>query len=132
MTEKIRPYLLLIFLIGLDQTVKWWVLRHPLFVKINSEFIFGLGQNWDLFFWISCILIVILFLLSFRRPIMQIYSLFIILAAAISNLTDRIFRGGVVDYWRLQYFHTTLFFNLADVLLVIGVIIYVWQIRKEN
>lgn len=130
--RKAWPYVLLIVLIGIDQAIKWWVLRCNFFVVLNHNFIFGLGQNWDLFLWLSCILIVVLFLLSFRRPALQIYSLFVILAAALSNLGDRIFRGGVVDYWRFKYFHTQIDFNLADVLLVLGVIIYAWQIGKEN
>lgn len=130
--KKMLPYLLMVLLIVIDQIVKWQILSHSLFVKLNSEFIFGLGKNWDLFLWISCILIVILFLFTIKKPALQTYNLFIILAAALSNLIDRIFRGGVVDYWHINYFHTEIFFNLADVLLVLGVFIYAWQVGKEN
>lgn len=122
----------MIFLIIVDQLVKWWVLRNDYSVVINTGFIFGLGKNWDLFFWVSCIIIVILFLSTIKRPGPQIYNLFVILAAALSNLIDRIFRGGVVDYWRIDYFNVKIFFNLADILLIIGVAIYAWQVGKEN
>lgn len=122
----------MIGLIAIDQAVKWWVLNHGLFTKLNSGFIFGLGQNWDLFFWISCIVIIILFLMTMQRPGVQIYNLFIILAAALSNLIDRIFRGGVIDYWQMHYFSVEIFFNLADVLLIIGVFIYAWQVGQEH
>lgn len=132
MVKKISPYLLMVFLVVIDQVVKWWVLSHPLFVKLNSGFIFGLGHNIDLFLWVSCILIVILFLLTIKRRALQTYNLFVILGAALSNLIDRIFRGGVVDYWRVSYFHTEIFFNLADVILVLGVALYAWQVGKEN
>lgn len=132
MLKKILPYLLLLFLIVLDQIIKLWILSSSHFVQINHSFIFGLGQNWDLFFWISCILIVSLFLLSFKRPLLQTYSLFIILAGALGNLGDRIFRGGVIDYLRIRYFHTELVFNLADIILVLGVMIYAFEIGKEN
>lgn len=130
--KKICPYLLMVLLVVLDQMVKWWVLSHPLFVKLNSGFIFGLGHNMDLFLWISCILIVILFLFTIKKPTLQTYNLFVILAAALSNLIDRIFRGGVIDYWRISFFHNEIFFNLADIILVLGVSIYAWQVGKEN
>jgi len=135
MIKKIYPYLLMVFLVTIDQVIKWWVLRHPLYmphVKLNSGFIFGLGHNIDLFLWVSCILIVILFLLTIKRPALQTYNLFVILGAALSNLIDRIFRGGVLDYWRISYFHTEIFFNLADIILVLGVMLYAWQVGKEN
>lgn len=132
MVKKIYPYLLMVFLVVLDQIIKWWVLRHSLFVKLNSGFIFGLGHDMDLFLWISCILIVILFLFTIKKPALQTYNLFVILGAALSNLIDRIFKGGVVDYWHISYFHTEIFFNLADVILVLGVMLYAWQVGKEN
>lgn len=129
---KFLPYLILVFLIIIDQLVKWWVIKHPVFFELNSGFIFGMSKNWDLFFWISCIIIVSLFLYIFERPLVQVYSLFIVLAAALSNLIDRIFRGGVIDFWRINYFGTQLYFNLADLLLILGVFLYAWQISKEN
>ena len=132
MAKKILPYLLMVFLVVIDQVVKWWVLSHSLFAKLNSGFIFGLGHNIDLFLWVSCILIVILFLLTIKTPTLQTYNLFVILGAALSNLIDRSFRGGVVDYWQISYFHTEIFFNLADIVLVLGVMLYAWQVGKEN
>ena len=129
--KRILPYLLIIALILIDQIVKWWVLNHQLFVRFNEGFIFGWGKNWDLFFWISCIIIIVLFLATIKRPGLQVYNLVVILAAAVSNLIDRIFRGGVVDYWQINYFGVNIFFNLADVLLILGVAIYAWQVGKE-
>ena len=135
MIKKILPYVLMVFLVVIDQIVKWWVLHHSLYtshVKLNSGFIFGLGHNIDLFLWVSCILIVILFLFTMKKPALQTYNLFVILGAALGNLIDRIFRGGVVDYWQISYFNTEIIFNLADVILVSGVMLYAWQVGKEN
>ena len=126
------PYFICTILIVIDQVIKWWVLSRNLFVKYNAGFIFGWGSNWDLFFWVSCILIVILFIYSIKKPPLQTVNLFIILAAALSNLIDRVFRDGVVDYWQINYFRVQIFFNFADLLLILGVFVYAWQIGKEN
>lgn len=42
----------------------------------------------------------------------------LILAGGISNLLDRLWRGGIVDYFSLY----TLDFNIADVAIVIGLV----------
>lgn len=130
--KKIIPYVILVLLLMIDQGIKWFVLSQHHFFIINPGFIFGLGRNVDLFLWVSCIIIVVLFLLTFKRNLLQTYNLFIILAAALGNLTDRIFRGGVVDYWQINYFGINLSFNLADIILILGVFIYAWQVGKEN
>ncbi|MBU1778489.1 signal peptidase II, partial [Patescibacteria group bacterium] len=44
--------------------------------------------------------------------------MFFIIFGAISNLTDRLEYGYVIDYFSLKYFTI---FNLADVMIVIGV-----------
>jgi signal peptidase II len=44
----------------------------------------------------------------------------ILLSAILSNLVDRIFRGGATDYISIFNFPT---FNLADILIIIGIII---------
>lgn len=130
--KKLLPYFLIVFLIFIDQIVKYWVLTTNKYSYLNSGFIFGLGRNFDLFLWISCIVIVILFIFSIKKSKPQTYNLFVILAAALSNLIDRILCGGVIDYWRINYFGVEIFFNLADILLILGVAFYAWQVGKEN
>jgi len=130
--NKISFYFIPVGVILIDQTIKTLLIKNNFPYILNPDFIFCLGKNWDLFFWICCTMIVLLFLLSFRRNLTETLSLFIILGSAVTNLLDRIFRGGVIDYWQINYFGRGIYFNLADLLLILGVMIYAWQIRKEN
>ncbi|MFA6428192.1 MAG: signal peptidase II [Candidatus Buchananbacteria bacterium] len=47
------------------------------------------------------------------------FYLALIIAGALSNLSDRLNWGGVLDYW--QFLNLSIF-NLADVLIVVGII----------
>ncbi len=62
-------------------------------------------------------------------------ALLSMLAGAIGNFIDRVFRGFVVDYLAFSFgSYDFAVFNLADVLLVVGcivVIIYVFIFKKE-
>ncbi len=52
-----------------------------------------------------------------------------IIAGAVSNLFDRLRFGYVVDYIYLKYFSV---FNLADALIVVGTIAFVFLIRETS
>lgn len=51
-----------------------------------------------------------------------IYSVSFVLAGGITNLIDRIFKGGVVDFIKVKNFSV---FNLADCYIVLGWILFV-------
>lgn len=58
-------------------------------------------------------------------------GLFIILGAMLGNLTDRIFRQGVIDFIKLDMFENTVpILNIADIMIYVGVfaIIIAWVI----
>jgi len=54
--------------------------------------------------------------------------------AAVSNLIDRIFLGGVVDYLSITIYNFTWpTFNLADCLIVVACIIFILnQFKSKN
>lgn len=141
MIKKIYPFLLGVGLVLLDQAIKWWVANtHPLFVLKNQNTFFGWGPKLDLFFWLTFFLILILALSTIERRrdnvdpfIKHLLPLNLMLAGVLSNLIDRIFKGAVIDYLKLPYF-SNFSFNLADILIIIGAIIYavqVWPQTKE-
>ena len=67
---------------------------------------------------------------ALRLPRYRI-PLYILLAGAFSNILDRIFRAGVVDYLTLRGFPWS--FNLADIFIIWGTIHYlVLSVRKED
>lgn len=64
-----------------------------------------------------------------RREYGGLWPLFLIIFGATSNLLDRIKYGYVVDYLDLKYFTV---FNLADAMIVAGVIFYILILIKSN
>ncbi len=97
---------------------------------INQNYFFGLyGTS----FWPTLLgfLILIGFYLYLRKIGLNLVVLFtVILAAAASNLIERIIYGGVVDYISIFKFNV---FNLADIVIVVSmVIIFIYAIIKKK
>ncbi len=67
-----------------------------------------------------------------QKDFYQSTALILVLFGAISNLIDRLLYGFVIDYIGLKYFTI---FNLADVLITLGVILllidYLWYNNKN-
>jgi len=131
----------------LDRALKW------LFTHIWSRADFKLAGDWlDLkpimnsglaFGWpmaVSAVIIATVLILvglvywawlSYRRrQYVSFFALAIVIAGAYSNLLDRIRYGAVIDYISLEHFSV---FNLADVLISVGIIILlVLQLRRKR
>ena len=127
--NEIRKYgwiiLLVIALIILDQTVK--IIAQGLLnikndVSINQQIITAIITD------IIIIAMVIRFMIVQRDKMYKItqISLSLILAGGIGNLIDKIFKGGKINFIDISTvipkFPT---FNLADILLIVGFIIFV-------
>ncbi len=88
--------------------------------SLNANLLFGLVRfnfwSTGLFF----LAIGIIFILSLKNKF-PLESL-LIGSGIISNLIDRLLRGGVVDYIAILFIPT---FNLADLLIVVGTIVLV-------
>ena len=85
--------------------------------SLNIHMIFGLAGS-NLFS--AMVSIVLLLALSFfinRKKYSHTLLYVIVCAATISNILDRIFYGGVVDYIELYFIPT---FNLADLIIVLS------------
>lgn len=73
--------------------------------------------------------VILMHVINFQTKKQEIYILSLILFGSISNLIDRFFYGAVVDYFDLKYFTI---FNLADVMISFGVIIYFLHYLKKD
>jgi lipoprotein signal peptidase len=130
-----RSRYLAIALAGLiiDQSVKQLAMKSPLssrgvFIideilgfgsRVNSEFAWSLPTANTVAAGLSLAILIGLTIYCFRRR--HVYSpLALIFAGAISNLADRIFAGGVIDYILLPLGGAT---NLADVMIMLGLIL---------
>ncbi len=126
----------IIFII-IDQAVKWWMVQyHPYLIFANSGVIFGFVENpWLKYLLIIIGLILLIWLISKTKLPATSYQLpaALIIAGALSNILDRLIYGHVIDYIKLPGFLSFWpTFNLADVFIVIGVIMYLHQLLKTE
>lgn len=127
-------YLLLILgLVGLDQAAKWLVVLKmdlfrsvPLwhFVKLtyiqNTGAAFGILEGSRILFILFTLALVIAAAVLWKKPRMKRYRLpvSLVIAGAVGNCIDRIFRGYVVDFIDFTYWPV---FNVADIAVCVGV-----------
>ena len=132
------PYFLLAaLLVALDQLVKYLVLTYiplgghvpflPYLVELT--YVQNTGAAFSMFeehTWLlalvslvmSAVLAVALWKNFFRHPLGKI-TLTLLLAGAVGNLIDRVFRGFVVDMFNVLFMHFAVF-NVADICVVMG------------
>ena len=64
-----------------------------------------------------------------KKSWVNFFAFGLIIAGAFSNLLDRFFYGAVIDYWQMRNFNI---FNLADIMIVAGLIIFVFNFSKNK
>ena len=136
-----------IIVIIIDQLIKIIVIDKnftiiPNFLEItytqNSGAAFGIGER-KIVLVLSILIIlaiigIILYLVKNNKQINYMPFIFI-LSGSIANLIDRIFRGYVIDYIDVNLYNFPNF-NIADIVIVIGIIYFVinilfYQIKKK-
>lgn len=137
-----KKYLMLgIALIILDQIVKILMIDKILIVipgflnftyTKNLGAAFGLG-NPVMVLIVNILLVVgiIIFIIKYKDKITSYIPITMLLAGAIGNLIDRIFRGYVIDFIDINLFNFPVF-NIADICVVLGVIILIFEIIKKQ
>lgn len=144
-------YLIAAFIIALDQFTKWLIVKNmnigdsiPVIDNVlyitshrNKGAAWGIlqGQMW-LFYAITVVVIVgIVYYIrkAARGNILLGVSLGFMLGGAIGNFIDRVYRKEVVDFIHTYIFNYNFpVFNIADSALVIGVILLMLQMLKEE
>ena len=132
------PYVILTAaLVGLDQLVKYLVLQHielgahvpfiPHVLELtyvqNTGAAFSIfsGHTWVLALislTMSAVLALAIWKGFFRHPVGKV-TLTLLLAGAVGNLIDRVFRGFVVDMFNVLFMNFAVF-NVADICVVVG------------
>ena len=128
----------------LDQSTKHYVLTrmspsqtipvfqnyfHITFVK-NAGAAFGIFQNQRIFFILITVVVVIIILLAYWKlardqNIYLTIALGLQLGGALGNFIDRVRFGYVIDFLDFRIWPV---FNVADMAIVGGVILLIWQI----
>jgi signal peptidase II len=105
--------------------------------QTNTGAAFGLfAGRGQIIFWVSLLVVVLTLLWFFRSRGMEglwyYVALGLIVGGAAGNLTDRIFRGAVVDYIDVGWWPV---FNAADIAIVAGVLVMlaliIWNYRGK-
>ena len=126
---------IIFFVIASDQLTKVLVLKSSISWLCNLGFAFGLLPGF-LNGLIAFSILAVLVYLFFKQKEFIFYSPFaLILGGGIANLTDRIFRGCVVDFIQIPLWPTT--FNLADIAITVGVLLIIFSgignsLKKNN
>jgi len=151
MAWKYYQKLILIFnlsfaLFALESFIKYYLILNKvpmqgfyLFLKIiqiifipNQNIAFNLPLPQFLIIVIVIVILILLALIWWQSLIIgnltQILALSLIMLGALSNLVDRLLFGYVIDYINLFIWPV---FNLADVMIVAGVIIYILSEFKK-
>ncbi|OOV37430.1 signal peptidase II [Staphylococcus sp. MB371] len=141
----------IIILIALDQLTKFLIVKSLEVgesIKVISNFLYitshrNQGAAWGilqgkmwLFYIVTIVVLVILFMFfkneGYGRPDVQL-GLSLLIAGAIGNFIDRLFRGEVVDFVDTYIFSYNFpIFNVADAALTLGVIVLIIVILFEG
>jgi signal peptidase II len=144
-------YIIALFVIVLDQWTKWLIVKKMELgesIEIIENFLYitshrnrgaawGIleGQMW--FFYVITVIVIIGIVYYIKtaakgKPLFGV-SLGLMLGGAIGNFIDRVFRKEVVDFIHTYIFHYNFpIFNIADSALVIGVILLMLQMIREE
>lgn len=139
---KKRYIIVTILLVILDQLSKYFIVRNfnvydewiiiKNFLKFeyvqNTGISFGLFSGGGLIIIIATLGVIGFMIYDFLGEESKIhnFSCMLILSGAIGNLIDRIFRGYVVDFISFTILnHKMAIFNIADICVVVGIIIYI-------
>lgn len=144
-------YIIALFVIILDQLTKWLIVKNLQLgesIKIIENFLYitshrnrgaawGIlqGQMW--FFYAITVVVIIGIVWYIQKAVkgqwLMGVSLGLMLGGAIGNFIDRVFRKEVVDFINTYIFgYDFPVFNIADSALVIGVILLMIQMLKEE
>jgi len=114
-----------------DQLLKWLIRSQDLFFLINKGGAFSLGADywwfkwtvWGAFILVLCIMYQVLSVnkqtQNTKYKTSSAFAWALLVGGAASNLIDRIFVGGVIDYISVWKFPV---FNLADISIYVGLI----------
>ena len=146
MKNKIVQFLLLfITAIIIDQYIKYgfvflnWGYDGPV---ISLVLAYNYGVAFSMFSFLEgnlkyiqiVLLLGAMIYLYFNKEILRTYyiPIALIFAGGISNIIDRFIHGGVVDYIFWHYKFEFAIFNLADVIIDLGVVLILYLSYKES
>lgn len=98
----------------------------------NRGAAFGIGNN-TIIIGLTIIILLLLFvyLINNKNVINNYFPFTLIIAGAMGNFIDRVFRGYVIDFIDINLFNFPNF-NVADICVVMGIVLLIIYIIREN
>ena len=118
-------------LIALDQIIKWAVVSGGLSFTLNEglPLFNGVYISSSVYIFLALLLIFLLMVANKYVNKSLVVPVLLVMSGALSNVIDRVVRGGVVDFIDIKIWPV---FNLADLLLVAGAVWIVLIISKRG
>ena len=126
-----RLFAISFLIIVIDRIFKVYFLENDFFIfkySLNTGAAFGLFQGWNNFLILFSVAVV-LFILYYRKNKNLEIGMAFLLGGTLSNLIDRVFYHGVIDYIHINFLNNV--FNLADVANIVGALILAYHFWKE-
>jgi len=139
MKERIKRILTNLFFCLLffifDRFLKnlYFLIQRPTFLKFQKNYYFLFVFQGNFFYFLTTLILIILVFLILRayqkEKYQQVFALGLILVGGFSNFLDRTIHGFVIDY--ISFF-SLWSFNLADLMILIGSLLFLWQLLKKK
>lgn len=106
------------------------LVNYIIFQNYKGSIVINTSASWSinlpawLFFCLTLLAFTLIFYLAHLCNPPWPYSLVILVAAGLSNLLDRFFYGGVVDYIDIKIWPV---FNLADIIICGATVVFIWH-----
>jgi lipoprotein signal peptidase len=111
----------------------YFLVQRPTFLKFQENYYFlFIFEGKGFYFLTTLILIVLVFFIlqiSKKEKYQQVFALGLILVGGFSNFLDRAIHGFVIDYISFLNLWS---FNLADVMISVGSLLFIWQLLKTK
>jgi len=120
-------------LIILDRFSKWLVLDSTLLFK-NPKLYFISFDSASLYFLIGAVIILLCFLFFKswqKRDFLLMMGFSLIILGGLSNLFDRIYFGYVIDWIRVFFLPISIF-NIADLMIIGGILCLIFHLVKSR
>lgn len=126
--KKLIP--LLIAMVSLDWLIKKWVVTYDIPYHLNTGIAFGVLDSSGMGLVLAIVGLIIVFVL-FKYEKNYFFPFLFIIAGALGNIIDRFVYLGVVDYINIGFIGIP-WFNLADVFINIGIMLYIYSVYISN
>ena len=122
-------------LIILDRLTKWFVLEGDSSLLFKNPKLYFMSPNSNLLYFLIGAVTILLCFLFFKswqkKDFFSMAGFSLIILGALSNLFDRIYFGYVIDWIRVFFLPISIF-NIADLMIIGGILCLIFRLVKSR